>query len=58
MKNKNFDVIFGNQDRGLKTLIESQAQTEDKLAGRKEEPKVKKIRQNANLQRPFRQKNK
>ena len=43
MKNKNFDSVFGNSDRGYQKLIESQANTESKLDARGKETKVKQI---------------
>ena len=42
MKNNGFDSVFGNQDRGYRNLIESQAKMEKRLDV-KESSKVKKM---------------
>ena len=50
MKNDNFDSIFGNRDRGLKTLIESQSSTETRLDPKKDKRNVKQLIKTRNLE--------
>jgi len=48
MKNKNFDSIFGNRDRGLRELIESQANTERRLDPKTDKHNVKQLKKTRN----------
>lgn len=50
MKNNGFDSVFGNRDRGLKDLIESQASTEERLDPKKEKRNVKQLIKTRNLE--------
>jgi len=43
MKNRDFDNVFGNHDRGFKTLIEEQAGTENRHQIREDSKKVKRL---------------
>lgn len=50
MRDKNFDSVFGNRDRGLKSLIETQASTEERLAPKKDKRNVKQLIKTRNLE--------
>ncbi|MBQ7137358.1 MAG: hypothetical protein IJO43_05225 [Bacilli bacterium] len=43
MKNRGFDNVFGNHDKGFKALIEEQAGTESRHQIREDSKKVKRL---------------
>ena len=48
MKNKSYDSIFGNRDRGLRELIEDQASTEARLDPKTDKHNVKQLKKTRN----------